>query len=240
MPINVFDREREHHEHKDPHQRSFWLSDVLLGGQDGLVNVLGVILGVAAATHQSRIVLVAGFAAALAESVSMAAVAYTSKIAEGEVYQSERAREYRHIEQVPHLEREEIREMYAKKGFHGELLDRIVETITSNKDVWVAVMMAEEHGLVEVNRVASLTSALIVGVSALIGSLIPLIPFLLVSVSTGIWSSIVIAAITLFSFGIYKAKRTTGHVLKSGIELTLIGIVSALLGYGVGAIFKIG
>ena len=109
------------------------------------MNVLGVILGVAAATQDPRIVLVAGLAATFAESVSMGAVAYTSTLADADFYESEKKREYRHIQQVPHLERDEIQEIYKNKGFEGDLLNRIVNTITANEDVWVAVMMAEEH-----------------------------------------------------------------------------------------------
>src|SRR5512147_261755 len=79
--IKLIEQVRLHDSH-DPHHGTFHLSDVILGGQDGLVNVLGVILGVAAATSDSRIVMVAGLAATFAESVSMGAVAFTSTIAD--------------------------------------------------------------------------------------------------------------------------------------------------------------
>src|SRR5512139_2532486 len=111
-----FANDLKYHVRADPHRQASNLSDVILGGQDGLVNVLGVILGVAAATHDPRIVMVAGLAAAFAESVSMGAVAYTSTLADADFYESERNREYRHIQQVPHLERSEIKEIYKKKG----------------------------------------------------------------------------------------------------------------------------
>ena len=94
-----------YHKHSDPHRRASWISDIILGGQDGLVNVLGVILGVAAATGDTSLVLVAGLAAAVAESVSMGAVAYTSTLADADYYESERAREYRHIKELPSLKR---------------------------------------------------------------------------------------------------------------------------------------
>ena len=120
----------KHHLFHDPHRRASGLSDIILGGQDGLVNVLGVILGVAAATNDQRIVLVTGLAASFAESISMGAVACTSRLADADFYESERAREFRHITVVPHLEKNEVGEINAKKGFEGKLLDRIVETIT--------------------------------------------------------------------------------------------------------------
>ena len=141
-----------YHLFHDPHRKASGLSDIILGGQDGLVNVLGVILGVAAATSDPRLVLVAGLAATFAESVSMGAVAYTSTLADADYYEAERAREFRHINEVPHLEKNEVHEIYARKGFKGELLDRIVDTITANEDVWVALMMSEEHQLSPTNR----------------------------------------------------------------------------------------
>ena len=174
-PHVIFHPDHELHNNLDPHQKSAsGLSDIILGGQDGLVNVLGVILGVAAATSDPHLVLVAGLAATFAESVSMGAVAYTSTLADADYYDSEREREMRHIEQVPKLEREEVKHIYSQKGFHGELLEHIVETITANPDVWVAVMMSEEHQLSPVDRKQALKVALIVGFSAIVGSLIPL------------------------------------------------------------------
>lgn len=223
----------------DPHRRGAGISDVVLGGQDGLVNVLGVILGVAAATNSTRIVLVAGLAAAMAESVSMAAVAYTATRADAEVYESERAREMRHIESVPRLEKDEIRDIYKKKGFDGELLDKVVETITANKDVWVAVMMAEEHNLAKVEKGHAWRSAFVVGLSAIVGSLVPLIPFITLPVSMAMGASVVIAALALFLVGVYKARVTTGRIWRSGIEMSVIGMAAALVGYLVGALLGV-
>src|SRR5512136_1817587 len=101
----LHDAELEHHSRIDPHRKgASGLSYIILGGQDGLVNVLGVILGVAAATSDPQIVLVAGLAATFAESVSMGAVAFTSTIADADYYDSELKRELRHIEQVPMVE----------------------------------------------------------------------------------------------------------------------------------------
>jgi predicted membrane protein (TIGR00267 family) len=223
----------------DPHKRASGLSDIILGGQDGLVNVLGVILGVAAATHDPRIVMVAGLAATFAESVSMGAVAYTSTLADADYYEAERAREFRHITQVPHLEKNEIREIYARKGFEGELLEHIVETITANEDVWVAVMMSEEHQINPTDRKQAIRSALVVGLAAVIGSLIPLAPFALLPVAHGMWVAVVITALVLFGVGAYKARIMVGHPGKSGLEMAVIGTLSALVGYAVGAVFKI-
>lgn len=211
------------------------LRDSILGGQDGLVNVLGVILGVAAATFETRIVLIAGLAATFAESISMAAVAYTSTKAERDFYYSEMAKEKHEIERGSKVEVDEIRELYYRKGFRGKLLDDVVKTITKDEEVWLDVMMREELQLGEPDNKSPLNSAFVVGVSAIIGSLLPLIPFVFMPVSQAIPSSVVLAAVVLFAAGIIKAKLTIGSWWKTGTEMAVIGVVSALVGYFIGA-----
>ena len=227
------------HDHSDPHRAGSRLAEVILGGQDGLVNVLGVILGVAAATRDARIVVAAGLAATFAESVSMGAVAYTSTLADNDLYHSEREREYRHIGLAPEVETHEIREIYRKKGFEGEELEKIVEVITANPDVWVEVMMSEEFQMSPPEKSHALNSGLVVGVAAFLGSLIPLVPFFFVQIPLSMWLSISISALTLFIVGVYKARTTVGKPFRSGLQMTLIGIISALVGYLVGYIFKV-
>ncbi len=238
-PIRSLLDEVLHHLQKDPHRRTSSLSDFILGAQDGLVNVLGVILGIAAATNDARIVLVAGLATTFAESISMGAVAFTTTLADADHYQSELEREYRHVQEAPNLETQEIREIYEIKGFKGKLLDRIVETVTANTDVWVAVMMAEEHQLAPVDRKQAFRAAWIVGLSAIIGSLVPLAPFMFLSIATSMWASVVVTALVLFAIGAYKARVTIGKPMRSGIEMAAIGTISALAGYLVGFLLKV-
>ncbi len=231
--------ERRYHDHVDPHRSGSRLVEIVLGGQDGLVNVLGVVLGVAAAGASQRLVLAAGLAATFAESVSMAAVAYTSTLAGGELYESERARELRHLRAAPTIERAEVRAIFERKGFRGDLLERIVDTITADVEVWLGVMMAEEHHLAPASRARAARGAAIVGASALVGSLVPLLPFLVASPGFGSWLSVTLSAAVLFAFGAYKARRTVGRALHGGLELAAIGVASALAGYAVGRIFGV-
>jgi len=228
-----------HHTSIDPHKQGSGLSDFILGAQDGLVNVLGVVLGIAAATNDVRVVLVAGLATTFAESISMGAVAFTTTLADADLYQSEREREYRHIQEAPTLEKKEIRDIYESKGFTGDLLDRIVETITANKDVWVAVMMAEEHQLSPVDRGTAMKAAWVVGLSAIIGSLVPVAPFLFLPVAVSMWMSVLVTALVLFGIGFYKARVTVGKPMRSGTEMMIIGTLSAMAGYLVGVLLKV-
>ena len=228
-----------YHLEGDPHRRASSLSNFILGAQDGLVNVLGVILGIAAATNDARIVLVAGLATTFAESISMGAVAFTTTLADADLYQSEREREYRHIEEIPNLEKQEVRDIYEEKGFEGELLEHIVETVTANPDVWVAVMMAEEHQLSPIDRRQAWRAAWVVGLSAVIGSLVPLAPFPFLPVTTSMWVSVLVTAVVLFGIGFYKAHITVGRPTRSGVEMAIIGTLSALAGYAVGSLLKV-
>ncbi|HLD26673.1 MAG TPA: VIT1/CCC1 transporter family protein [Patescibacteria group bacterium] len=226
--------------HGEEHKKSFNLPEIILGGQDGLVNVLGVILGVAAATSNIKIVIVAGLAAAFAESVSMGAVAYTSKIAEADYYQSEYEREKWEIKHMPEGEREEVRSLYKRYGFEGSELESVVQKITSNKKIWLEVMMNDELKLEPVNRKDGLTSAAWVGISAIIGSFIPLIAFFFLPVKSAVIFSLLISALSLFIVGYYKAQVTLGrNRIKQGIEILVIGMVSAFIGYFIGSLFKV-
>jgi len=228
--------------HVEHHGGGGTLSDIILGGQDGLVNVLGVILGIAAATPEPRIIVAGGLAATFAESISMAAVAYTSTLADRDFYRAELERERREIQTMPEAEREEVRQIYRAWGLEGEALEAVVRQITANEGTWLQVMMADELKLQPVDEQRVLRSALIVGLAAIVGSLIPLIPFFFLA--TGVFSrglaigvSLAVSAVALFLVGVYKARQTVGRPGRSGLQMTVIGIASALAGYGIGTLF---
>lgn len=230
------------HRLNDPsevHTTSDWLRDVILGGQDGLVNVLGIVLGVSAANGSPHILIAASLAAAFAEAVSMGAVAYTSTLAQRDHYQKEMDREKYEVENMPEKEAEEIRKIYASKGFTGELLEKIVNKITSDKEIWVKIMMGEELNLQPVDTTAILKSSLTVGVAALIGSFVPIVPYLLLSRSQAMSISLIISTVALFFVGVYEAKTYVGSWWKNGLQLALIGMSAAFAGYFIGRLFQV-
>lgn len=235
----VPDWQRVHHARVDPHRTAGALSDVILGGQDGLVAVLGALLGVAAASANPHLVATAGMATALADAVSMAGVAYTSHLARADIYRSEREREYRHIREVPLLEQAEVRDIFGKKGFQGPLLDRIVATITADPDVWVALMMSEEHQLQPTGRRNALRSAAVVGGSTMVGALLPILPFLWIGIPAASYVATGLAGAALFATGVYKARVTVGRPWRAGLQMACIGIASALVGWVVGAMLGV-
>ena len=212
--------------------------DFILGCQDGLVNVLGIVLGIVAATASTKIVLISGLAATFAESISMAAVAFTSMKASRDFYNSEKRREFSEIKTMPDKEKEELKEIYFKKGFRGKMLNDIMKKITSNKKIWVEVMMEEELKLFP-EKMTPKEEAIIVGSSALVGSLIPLIPFMLFDVKSAVIYSLIISSIVLFLIGVVKSKLAVGNLLKSGIEMAIIGMLAAITGYLIGLVLGV-
>ena len=223
---------------RESSRQTNWLRDVILGGQDGLVNILGIILGVIAGGGSNTVLIVAGFAAAITESISMGAVGYTSSISERDYYQSEQARERAAIAAKPAAERDEIRAIYAAKGFSGKLLDDVVETITANRETWLATMMDEELHLQPVATRDIVRTAVVVGIATLIGHMIPLVPFALLDREPALILAIVLSAITLFGVGAYSALTLVGDWRRSGLKFIAIGLGAAAIGFVIGRLFN--
>src|SRR3989440_11226646 len=214
------------------------LRDIILGGQDGLVNVLGLVLGVAAATAQLRIILAAALAATFSESIAMGGVMYTSLLAERDYYLAMLAKEQQEVEDLPDVETEEGRQIFREKGLHGEVLERVVKEITSDKKVWVDVMMRDELHLTPVANTGVVRRALVTGFATLVGSLIPLIPFLFVplfgiSVTAATIMAVPLCAAVLFAVGAHKALPLGGDWRVRRPAKTVVGLGSGAAGVAI-------
>lgn len=223
---------------REGHRRGNWLRDVILGGQDGLVNILGIILGVIAGGGSNTVLLAAGFAAAITESISMGAVGYTSSMSERDYYRAEKARELKEIAVMPEAERQEVRDIYASKGFAGTLLESVVDTITANREIWLATMMDEELHLQPVQTRDILRASVVITVATLIGHLIPLLPFVVLPRTPALVLAIVASALALFGVGVYSALTLVGDWRRSGLKMVVIGLGAAAIGFLVGRLFN--
>jgi len=224
-------------QHREEHRQANRLRDVILGGQDGLVNILGIILGVIAGGGDKAVLLAAGFAAAITESISMGAVGWTSALSERDYYRAEQDRETAEIEASPEAERAEIRDIYAAKGFTGTLLDRVVETITANREAWVSSMMDEELHLQPVESADIFRSAMVIMIATLIGHMIPLLPFVWLPRKTALILAIALSALALFGVGAYEAATLVGDWRRKGLQMVVIGLGAAAIGFLIGRLF---
>ncbi|MGI0141041.1 MAG: VIT1/CCC1 transporter family protein [Candidatus Micrarchaeales archaeon] len=220
----------------EKHSRPTLLSNFILGSQDGLVNVLGIILGVAAATSDVRIIFVAALAALGAESISMGAVAYTSTVARRQHYLKEVVREKEEMVELPKLEREEVRKVFKAWGYVGKKLEHATDIITSNKKAWLEFMMAHELNLAPVNEKEAINSFWVVFTSTIVGSIVPLVPFIYFtrSIFTGEIASIVLSGAVLFGIGVYEARTTVGSLWVRGLQMAAIGLTAGFAGYLIG------
>lgn len=233
-PVVALARSRRPHSHTGG---SDWLRDVILGGQDGLVNILGIILGVISGGGNRTVLLAAGFAAAITESISMGAVGYTSTVADRDYFTAQRATEEAAVVDDTDLECQEITDLYKSKGFSGQLLDQVVATITSNRERWVDTILEEERHLQPVDNHDILRSSVVITVATLIGHLIPLLPFVFLTRTSALVLGLILSAVVLFGVGGYQALTRVGSWWKQGLRMVLIGLGAAALGFAIGRLF---
>ncbi len=220
----------------ESHPHATLLSDFILGSQDGLVNVLGILLGLVAAGATTKIVLVAAFAALAAESISMGAVAYTSTLARRDFYLSEVERETREMREVPEMERDEIRVVLRGWGYEGEEVEEMLRRIEAKPKAWLDMMMAFELNLAEVKADQPRNSGLIVLGATVVGSIIPVLPFLVPGIRTVAAAivAVVLAGLVLVAVGWYTARTTIGSPWANAGRMLIIGLGAGFAGFLVG------
>ncbi|MHA2251389.1 MAG: VIT1/CCC1 transporter family protein [Candidatus Kariarchaeaceae archaeon] len=212
-----------------------YIRDIILGANDGLISVFALVIGVAGGGLDPRNVLLAGIAGLVAGALSMAIGEYLSTKSQEELYDAEKTMEASHIEHHIEHEKGELREWYAEKGFSGELLEKIVETIASDPEILLKEMMMAEFGVLEEERRSPIKATLIIGIAFAVGAFPPIFPFIFVnSTQTGIILAGIISVLALFSVGSMKAVVTSTNILRSGSENMVLGLLGALITYIIG------
>jgi vacuolar iron transporter family protein len=216
-----------------------YLGDAVLGGIDGCVTTFAVVAGAVGAGFSGLVIVVLGFANLLADGFSMAVSNYQGTKSQLERVEEARLSEERQIEEIPSGEREEVRQIFAAKGFSGETLERIVEVITNDRRLWVDTMLAEELGL-EVEGPNPYRAALATFVAFLVVGIIPLVPFLLPDLLTSIrfLASAVATALAFFGVGAAKGLILSRSALRSGLGTLLTGGTAAAIAFVVGALLQ--
>lgn len=213
-----------------------YLRDWIYGGIDGAVTTFAVVSGVVGAQLAPVIILILGFANLVADGFSMAASNYLGTKAEHEDFKRLVAVEKRHIETDPAGEREEIRQIFAGKGFAGDDLDRMVELVTSDRERWIRTMLTEEYGLPLEIRSARF-AALSTFSAFVICGFIPLLPFVARLPQAFLISTILTGAV-FFLIGSVKSKWSTASWWWSGLTTFLVGAIAAGLAYAVGVMLR--
>jgi VIT1/CCC1 family predicted Fe2+/Mn2+ transporter/rubrerythrin len=217
-----------------------WLGDAIYGANDGLGAVFGIVSGVAGYTGaaSSNLVLISGLAGMLASALSMGSGAFLATKSEREVYEAEIGRERSEMEDEPEEEREELALFYQLKGFTEEESNLLANRLAEKPEQFLRTMAHEELGLSEENFPNPWVAAVSATISTAIGAFIPIIPFFFLS---GIPAIIVAAIISLMAHFVVGAAKTlvTGRSwFNSGMEMTIVGAIEAVITYVLGAAFK--
>ena len=222
--------------------RHSYLRDFIYGAVDGLVTTFAIVSGVAGAGFSQGVIIVLGLANIVADGFSMAVSNFLGSKADLELREKAREIELNHIERIPEGEREEIRQIYAAKGFNGEELEQVVKTITSNKEVWVETMLQEEFGLPK-NTPSPWKAGLVTFGAFFIAGSVPLVPFvwewLLGSFFSGLflWSAL-LTGCAFFVVGCLKGRYVGKRFWYSGFETLVVGGGAASLAFVVGWLLK--
>lgn len=212
--------------------RQNYLRDLIYGGIDGSVTTFAIVTGVVGARLSPAVILILGFANLVADGFSMAASNYLGTRAEHDDMRHIEAVEQRHIDLDPEGEREEVRQIFARKGFEGDDLEHVVELITADRHRWVRTMLTEEYGLPHQARSPWLAAVTTFSAFIVCG-LVPLVPFLL-GAREGFWVSSLLTGVVFFVIGSVKSRWSTVSWWRSGFSTLLVGGTAAVLAYAVG------
>ncbi|MGL1919667.1 MAG: VIT1/CCC1 transporter family protein [Hyphomicrobiales bacterium] len=209
-----------------------YLRDWIYGGIDGAITTFAIVAGVVGAGLSTNVIFILGLANLIADGFSMAASNYSGTKTEVDELERFRAIEEKHILQNPKGEREEVRQIYQNKGLSGQALEDTVDAITSNKQVWINTMLAEEYGLA-IHLRSPVISGLSTFLAFLIFGSIPLLPFV-IGMDNSFNISLTTTILAFFVIGAIKSKWSLASWWKSGLETLLIGVIASAMAYYIG------
>ena len=229
-----------HHDHVEKHLKSSeTITDIVIGMSDGLTVPFALAAGLSGAVKDVHLIVIAGIAEIAAGSIAMGLGGYLAGKTEQEHYASELKREYDEIEELPHVEREEVRVFFEGLGLSRHLQEEATEELIKDKDRWADFMMKYELGLEEPDPKRARKSAFNIGASYIVGGMIPLSPYFFVDDGiSGLKYSAMVTLACLFVFGFFKSKLTGTPPSKRGLKVTIIGALAAGCAFGIAKLIE--
>lgn len=227
------------HHHEEHLTSSALITDIVIGMSDGLTVPFALAAGLSGAVSSTSIIVIAGIAEIAAGSIAMGLGGYLSGKTEQDHYNNEMKREYYEVDHLRHREIAETKEFFANLGLSEELQQKATEEVAKDKDKWVEFMMKYELGLDKPDPKRATKSAMNIGLSYIVGGLVPLSPYFFVDTPTaGLKFSVVLTVMCLFIFGWFKSKVTGVPPFWGALRVTLIGAMAAAAAFGVAKIFE--
>lgn len=229
-----------HLHHPEQHMvSSETLRDVVIGMSDGLTVPFALAAGLSGAVQSTNLIIIAGLAEIAAGSIAMGLGGYLAGKTEVDHYESELKREYHEVENLPDIERQETKDFFSSLGLSEEMQEKAVEEVSKDKDTWVNLMMKYELGLDKPDPRRARQSALNIGLSYIVGGLIPLSPYFFVNDGlTGLKISAVITLVCLFIFGYFKSRMTGVNPWGGALRVMIIGALAAGCAFGIARLIQ--
>jgi len=202
--------------------------DIVIGMSDGLTVPFALAAGLSGAVVSTGIIVTAGLAEIVAGSIAMGLGGYLAAKSEAEHYASEHAREHREVAEKPEVELEEVAEVFQSYGLTKNEIAPVLKALAARPHAWVDFMMRFELGLEKPQEKRTITSALTIGGAYLVGGLIPLGPYMMLSsVEAALWFSVIVTLLALLTFGFVKGRFTGARPLRSALQTALVGGLAA-------------
>ena len=220
-------------------KRVGWLGEIreaIFGMQDGLLTSVGLVSAVGSAVSDTWLILLAGFASALAGSVSMAVGEYVSSRSQREIYEAEIADERSEVEERPSEARAEISALFQEEGVSEADAETLASIICKYPKSWLKTMVEKELFLVLEEQAGALQGALVMGLCFLVGGVLPVLPYLMMKGIPAVAVSIALAGLALFAIGFGKALPARQNPLTAGLQIMVLGALSGIAGHLLGTI----
>ena len=220
--------------HKHIRARGY-IGSSALGISDGLITNLAFLSGFAGAISDIQLIRFAGIASMLAGAISMTFGGFLAQRSEYDLYHADAKREAGEIEQEPEEEKSELRKFYMAKGLSQDEAEKIVEKISSNKAKFLEDILMHELHVHETRLENPLKMGGVIGLSFLVGALIPLAPFILLPTRNGsILTASLVSPLFLFGVGAWKGRIVGRRLWRSGLETLIIGVAASGVLYLIG------
>jgi VIT1/CCC1 family predicted Fe2+/Mn2+ transporter len=213
--------------------------DIVFGANDGLVSILALVAGVYGAIMESYTIFIAGVAGAVAGAISMGAGAYLSSKSEKEVTEKERDRKGLRKKQTPEKEMKELVKFYLSKGFKKQIAEAIASRVQSELELKAEYTIGEDIGLSSEESWPPIKAGTLTGLSFAVVSLIPILPFAFMDVTSAVITAAVASIVSLFIVGASKAIFTRKSWIRSGLEMMTIGSLAAVATYVIGLVIPV-
>jgi VIT1/CCC1 family predicted Fe2+/Mn2+ transporter len=207
--------------------------DIVIGMSDGLTVPFALAAGLSGIAHSTAIVITGGLAEIAAGSIAMGLGGYLAARSDVEHYANERENERREVEVIPAKEKQEVEEVLLAYGLEKAQSKLIADALSKRPEAWIDFMMRFELGLEKPDPKRALKSALTIGLSYIIGGLVPLAPYMLISnAGSALLFSVIFTLLALLIFGYVKGRFTGGHPIRSALQTALIGGLAAAAAFG--------